>query len=337
MATYKLTVPTFDGKGGPLQARNFVARVTAIGGTSEITEEHLAQLAAQAFKEDSPAGIWLANHRTLKTAALDKWKDFQELIEKHFARPPTHVQLFEERKKLVHKLSEPVDDFWERCMFYQLTANDSLPAAVKASAQYPAMRDAQIRTLFLEGLAQPVREKLGGLDLNAAATTSAMVRTAARSAQVLMKDFAVDNTYTAPTASSTSTPTVAAIQEFCATDEGRAFFASAVNNFRGRGRGRGRGSGSARPRNSGPAPAARAPRPSPQELANRPFTTCGRCHQSVKHYTPECTVQLDAQGRPLRPVGRGGNRGARGGRGRVAAVEHPPPQQAQPGYWEPLN
>lgn len=262
----KLSLPSFDGLKGPVQASQFLASMETLFTANDIrAPERQIALATAALTPESPASLWLTNYLLDAGAAFTSWKDFSVALAAEFCRPLSVSQNLIAKKGLTLKAGEATNVFFQRVKYYHHNRDYQLPAATKAEQAYKDGLSARIKESFVEGLPSSLLAKMAAVNFNT--VTNDELIDASLQAQALLPPT------TAPTAATLSP--VSAIN----------FRGRGRGTFRGRGFFRGRGRGRGAPRGATPQ---RRPGPSQAELLARPWNICTACNKRVKHRSNEC-------------------------------------------------
>jgi hypothetical protein len=332
-AQYKLDIGTYDGTGGTLKAKSFIADVNAAVQASGMADARMAGVVRSALRGD--ARLWIETQDALGTVGLGLWTTMQPLLSAEFCGSLTVAELVTLEKQLEHKPLEKVAAFYIRCQRFHLEEDQDLPQATKDDDIYKEQFGRKVKFSFMKGLRQEVRLAMAGIDVQDA--TAAQLLAAAKSAEVLVIKKPAEQK------ADTDAKVKAQVDALTAglSEDGRAILAVMEHRFfRGGRGGRGQGRGGARGqgrggRGRGYQPPAqdgggRRPGPSQETLRAREKALCGKCNQWVKHRANECFQYQNTDG-AARGGGNQGNRGggggARGNRSYAnAAGAHGPPE-----------
>jgi hypothetical protein len=309
MATYKVEIGHYDGQGGSLRARAFIADVDNAIIAGGITDARMAGLAKTALRGE--ARTWLETQVQLETAGLGLWSTLKPLLVQEFSAPLTMVELASLEKSLEHKVGERVSAFYVRCQRYHLEEDADLLPAMRGEDIYKEQFARRVKFSFMKGIRSEIRSAMAGLNVQEA--TAAELLTAAKNAEILTMKKG-----TAPGGAGPSTENKqqgAAEQEISALEAGlsedsKAILAIMERRFFNAGRGRGGRGGGGRGRGGRGGRGGGNPTPPLEVLQAREKAQCNRCGKWVKHRAKECFVNLDNQ-----RGGRGGQARGRGGRG----------------------
>lgn len=291
--SFKLSLPTFDGRDGPIQAHQYLAAFEACMSANKIpdTDARRIDFALTSFVHNSPAYYWAA---TDKFENPDNWKSYEAFklaLQTEFCKPLTLTQSLQERKQLVLRDKETPRQFYSRCLFYHRNKDFPLADTVKAEPGYTSQFKDRVKESFLAGLPASLLSRLVTLDLATASCQD--ILQAASNAALLLTQFQ-------PSAASATASGPTAVDEVDAVGPPPR----ARRPQRTQPPSSGRRPPPPAPRPGAPATAAQVwARPSLAELRSRTLATCGRCRRLVKHRAAECFVDLNkppGRARPMR-------------------------------------
>ena len=259
----KLSLPTFDGLKGPVQAQQFIDSMATLFQANDIqANPRRIALASAALTPESPASLWLTN-RKLDNGEFTTWNEFATELQAEFCRPLTVSQNLVAKKQLLLKAGETTNIFFQRVKYYHHNRDFQIPAATKTQQAYRDGLNNRIKETFIEGLPSSLLTKMAAVNFNT--VTNDQLIEASLQAQALL-----------PSSTTPSAATAPPVDVISQRGRGRG-----RGGFRGRGRGRGF------PQRRGDTP-QRRPGPSQAELDSRPWNICGTCQKRVKHRSNEC-------------------------------------------------